>query len=61
MSTVVTTRQAAKQLHVSVPTVIRMFNKGTLTGYKLNPDARNSPIRIHQASIDQLLQQRQHT
>jgi len=53
------TREAAQRLGVSKMTVNRLYQTGQLTGYKLNPDKRNSHLRIYTESVEDMLRQRQ--
>lgn len=54
-----TASEAAAKLGISVMTISRLWREGYLTGYKLNPDKRNSPLRIYAESVEELLNKRQ--
>jgi hypothetical protein len=54
----VTTAQAASILGASTGTITRLYRTGLLKGHKLT-SARNSPLRIYQDSLDQMLLMRQ--
>lgn len=48
-----TTRQVAEWLNVSVQSVLRWHKDGSLPGYQLNGDG---PVRFYQEEIEQWLQ-----
>jgi excisionase family DNA binding protein len=50
----ISTKRAAQILDVSIQTVCRMIEDGTLKAYQVRPDKRNSPYRI---SYDSLMAQ----
>lgn len=50
----ITFREAAKQLNVSARTIGRMLSSGELSGKLLRPNRRNT-MRILQSSLDELL------
>jgi excisionase family DNA binding protein len=47
----ISTARAAEILDVSIQTVCRMIEDGTLKAYKVRPDKRNSPYRINYDSL----------
>jgi excisionase family DNA binding protein len=48
--------EAAAMLQVSTQTIRNMIESGTLTGRKIDPKKRNSPIRIPLSEINRYLQ-----
>jgi len=57
-SETVTTKEAARILGVSTPTVIRLVNSRRLRAYKLT-GLKNSPFRIDAESVRALLRERE--
>ena len=53
------TAKAAQLLDVHQSTISRMVKSGDLTGYKITPSRRNSPLRICRSSVDELLRRRE--
>lgn len=53
-----TANEAARILGVSPATIARMVRRGELRGHKLSL-ARNSPLRIYRASVEELLSRRE--
>ncbi len=47
----ISTARAAEILDVSIQTVCRMIEDGTLKAYQVRPDKRNSPYRISYDSL----------
>jgi excisionase family DNA binding protein len=47
----ISTARAAEILDVSIQTVCRMIEDGTLKAYQVRPDKRNSPYRINYDSL----------
>lgn len=47
----ISTARAADMLDVSIQTVTRMIEDGTLKAYKMRPDKVNSPWRVNYDSV----------
>ena len=57
-----TTKQAAEVLGVSARTIQAWHEKGEFPhAYKLNPDARNSPLRIPRSDVDNYISRQRST
>ncbi len=55
---IISAAKAAQLLDVHPSTISRMVKNGDLTGYKITPSRRNSPLRIYRNSVDELLRRR---
>ena len=56
-----TTSEVMQLLDGSRSTISRMLTSGVLEGYKINPHARNSHLRIYRDSIEEFLEERDHS